>query len=351
MRLGSLVVFLVWCPGLAAASIGNHPVPKNDGHIEGIPDPSGRIAGDTIEEAWVIPTLPFSGSDDTCEFVNDYAESCPYTGSLSPDVVYAYTATGDYYIDIDLCYSLYDTQLYVYENEYTPGDPYACNDDYYWADPCYTYSSAIFGLPIYAGNTYYIVIDGYGGDCGTYAVDIWEHPMHPLSCPGGSLEEGEPECGEDYVDEYNGGCNYPFPRFQTIDPGQGALITFCGESGTFLFEGYPYRDTDWLEITVEEQSEITFCTVAEFEFQVILIDGNQGCGGLEIIEMETAGYMEEICIAHDFSPGTYWFWVGPSGFDGWPCPGWQYVLTIDGYVGSPTPAEAGSWGAIKARFR
>ncbi len=214
MRLGSVLVVLAFCVGLAGASIGNHPAPKDDTHLEGIPDPTGRIDGDTIEEAWVIPTLPFSDTGGTCEFVNDYAEWCPYTGSWAPDVVYAYTPSNDYYIDIDLCYSLYDTQVYVYENEYTPGNPYACNDDYYWAEPCFIYSSAIIGLPIYSGNTYYIVIDGYGGDCGTYTLDMWDHPMHPLGCPPGSLEEGEPDCGTDYVDEYNGGCNSVEPVFQ-----------------------------------------------------------------------------------------------------------------------------------------
>jgi len=139
--------------------------------------------------------------------------------------------------------------------------------------------------------------------------------------------------------------------FQIIDPGQGEQITFCGESGTYLFEGNQYRDTDWLEITVEEQSEITFCTTAEFELRVFLIDGNLGCSDPEVLQTANAQYLEPVYITHDCSPGTYWFWVGPNTFDGWPCSDWMYVVEIDGYVGGSTPPQTETWGAIKTRFR
>jgi hypothetical protein len=130
--------------------------------------------GETVATALVVDpaSLPYTDAGTTLGYVNDYDEACTYTGSLSPDVCYSYSPTVDEALDIDLCYSSYDTKVYVYENAVTPGAPYACNDDYYFAAPCYVYSSAILGLPVYAGNTYYIIIDGYGSDAGAYSMTL-----------------------------------------------------------------------------------------------------------------------------------------------------------------------------------
>ncbi|MCK4695659.1 MAG: choice-of-anchor J domain-containing protein, partial [Candidatus Cloacimonetes bacterium] len=93
-----------------------------------------------------------------------------------PDVVYAYTPPGDITVDIDLCNSSYDTKVYVYENGETPGSPYACNDD---ACGPYGYQSALYALALTSGNTYYIVVDGYGGDSGNYELIVTEVAFYP----------------------------------------------------------------------------------------------------------------------------------------------------------------------------
>ncbi len=66
--------------------------------------------------------------------------------------------------------------LFVYENEYTPGAAYACDDDGNGgSDDCGgSWTSIIPGLVLSAGNTYYIVIDGWGGDFGEFIVSITE---------------------------------------------------------------------------------------------------------------------------------------------------------------------------------
>jgi len=68
---------------------------------------------------------------NTCDNIDDYHESCPWGGVGSPDVVYAYTPSADGFISLDLCGegTQYDTKLYVYAQELTSGNPYACNDD------------------------------------------------------------------------------------------------------------------------------------------------------------------------------------------------------------------------------
>ncbi|MBK9356365.1 MAG: fibronectin type III domain-containing protein [Bacteroidales bacterium] len=97
------------------------------------------------------------------------------------DVVYKYTPAANVTVDIDLCGSAYDTKLYVYENTYTPGAPFACSDDYYTGAPCGQYVSKIIGASLIGGNTYYIVIDGYGAtDFGAYSLTISGAIVYPV---------------------------------------------------------------------------------------------------------------------------------------------------------------------------
>jgi hypothetical protein len=129
--------------------------------------------GDTIGTATVIGALPYSDAGTTVGYVDDYDEVCPFTGSTSPDVVYAYTPGVNETVDITLCdYSQYDTKLYVYENAATPGTPFACNDDACVSGAGQSYVSELLGLNFVGGNTYYIVVDGYYGASGDYTIDM-----------------------------------------------------------------------------------------------------------------------------------------------------------------------------------
>ena len=135
-----------------------------------IPQPPGDVIGDPF----LIPSVPFSDTGYTCGFNDDYDEVCPFSNSQSHDVVYAYTPEDNESMSVSLCAdSRYDTKLYVYENAHTPGAPFACNDDF-CTTPSYPnpYVSELPSVSISAGNTYYIVVDGYGGENGYYTLDI-----------------------------------------------------------------------------------------------------------------------------------------------------------------------------------
>ena len=72
--------------------------------------------GDTIESPRFVTGIPYEDSGTTVGFNNDYDEECPYTGSLSPDVVYMWSASpGDY--NLNICDSDYDTKIYVYDDQ------------------------------------------------------------------------------------------------------------------------------------------------------------------------------------------------------------------------------------------
>jgi hypothetical protein len=214
------------------------------------------------------------------------------------------------------------------------------------------YLSTLPALQLSAGNTYYIVVDGYGSDCGEYILDIVFVPPPPPICPPGAPEEGEPECYDGYVDHFNGGCQSEPEAFSYLCPNPGgATVERCGTSGTFQTMGSDYRDTDWYEVAVTEPNDLTICAMGEFPLELVLMDGSLGCSAPpEIIDSFFADPYEQGCASASVEPGTYWIFVSPSIFSGVGC-GSLYYLTVDGFTGVPSPVEGTTWGALKGLFK
>ena len=149
------------------------------------------VGGDVISSCTNISSLPYTDIGNTCSYTNDYDEVCPYGGSTSPDVVYCFRPTANICADLSLCNTGtdYDTKLYVYQGSYTPGSPFACNDD-----ACPGYYSQLLGLQLTGGTIYYIVVDGYGGACGNYALSLVQVNCPPAlpTCPANSLAGQRP---------------------------------------------------------------------------------------------------------------------------------------------------------------
>ncbi len=124
--------------------------------------------GDTCASATVVSAFPYTDAGDTCGATNDYDEVCNYPGSLSPDLVYSFTPNSACTANISLCDSAYDTKLYVYEST-CGGANFACNDDSCGVSG---WRSELVGVNLTGGNTYYVVVDGYGSDCGTFNINI-----------------------------------------------------------------------------------------------------------------------------------------------------------------------------------
>ncbi len=321
-------------------------VPDKDSQPTGVPTYEGRLEGDTIEDPFVIDDLPFGGSGDTCPFVNDYDACCPYTGSTSPDVVYSYQCQYTSPVIIDLCASQYDTKVFVYENEYVHGNHIACNDDYPGCGPN-GYRSWLM-VEFYAGNTYYIVVDGYTGDCGVYELYV-QNFVHCAPCPGGAFIESEPPCIDPENDVHNGGCNSDPPVFDYLEPSEDA-IDFCGTSGTYTHSRSNWRDTDWFQIDLANESEITFRGVAQFSLRIGFIDGREGCEDVSAFYSYTdAAPCNEAELIEVLPAGIWWLWVGPVDFAGVPC-GEPYACELTGYTPA-TPVEDISWSTLKALYR
>jgi len=169
-----------------------------------------------------------------------------------------------------------------------------------------------------------------------------------MTCPAiGWGWEGEPACHDNYDDVYNGGCKTE--TFQYLAP-ESETVRMCGESGTFLYNGLAYRDTDWYEIRPRAAGTIDVHCEAEFPVLVMLLDGRQGCAGMTTMEFASAGPCQPpASLSVDLDPGTYWIWVAPSVFSGVPC-GSRYRLWIDGYRPNATDAPELGEDAVALRL-
>jgi hypothetical protein len=326
-------------PPVLRSSIVQEEVVKKEqvAVIPNRPDPD-LIAqgGDDISSAAPIPGLPFRDTGSTTGYSDDYDEMCPWESS-SPDVVYSYEAPEYMNVCVTLCDgSEYDTKLYVYENEYTPGNPYACSDD-----DCPGYMSMLENLVLTTGNTYYIVIDGYGGYHGNYVLDVFEL-FDCVICPYGATPEGEPDCYDDYEDHFNGGCGSEPIVFGNISCGE----TICGTSGTFLYYGNQMRDTDWYDFYLARDGIVNITAKAEFYMHVFIIAPglDEPCEEIQILYNETVPLCEEYSFDADLAAGDYWIWVAPESFEGVECGSEYYVtVTCEEQNEIPTLSE---WGMV-----
>ena len=289
---------------------------------------SNRQGGDTIEDAFVIVDIPFIDSGTTVGWGDDYNESCPYTGNSSPDVVYSYTPDVDMVLDFSLCNAgtFYDTKMFIYENEASYDHLIGCNDDY-CSGPDFPapYLSRLSPVNLMAGNCYYIVICGYNGYSGSYTLTVQDILICELECPPEAVLEGEPVCYDDYDDQFNSGCGGQLPVYSPLIPG----VIHCGTSGTFQYENYDLRDTDWYQFDVAGATPATITVCAEFAVMVNLIDtGSNDCADYQIVEWRQAEPCEYAVIQYDLTPGLYWVWIGPSEFSGVEC-GVEYLLSLD----------------------
>lgn len=340
LLLLSAAVATAQTPGNAAL------VAEKESQPTGEPTYEGRVEGETIETPFIIDYLPFAGTGDTCPFLHDYDEACPYDGSTSPDVVYSYYCQYSCTVVIDLCASQYDTKVYVYENEQTPGSPLACNDDYPGCGPN-GYRSWIM-TEFAAGNTYYIVVDGYAGDCGVYELYIEDY-LPCVQCPSDAFVESEPWCMDPENDIDNGGCNSDPPVFDYLEPSEESIYV-CGTSGTYVVGYNNMRDTDWYQIDLASESGIGIRCLANFTVRVGIVDGREGCEGVSSFYSYTDAYPCGAAILNEtLAPGTWWLWVGPTEFTGVPC-GEEYVFELTGYTPA-TPVENISWSTLKALHR
>jgi hypothetical protein len=344
MRLLLTAVLVLSLVGVASAyDLGNTVGPKP---ISQPPQGGGdgREGGENAATAVPIASLPFSDTGNTCDNLNDYDAVCPYSGSISPDVVYSYVAPADGFLQIDLCASQYDTKVYVLNAGLAVVD---CNDD---AGCGYSgWQSLIEAAPVMSGQLYYIVVDGYGGGCGSYDIQVTSFEPPPpciVDCPPDAVLEGEPVLGSLPDDPYNGGCNSPEygSPFQVLPIGD-----FCGKSGWPNTAGT--RDTDWFLAEIGPYGYLNWDMLAEQGTYMFLLSP-QDCATVAVEEL----LQLTPCVLGQMSffgnPGdVVWLWVGPDDY--YPPAGFVGTeYTYHSYTDDGTVAtEASTWGGVKDLYR
>ncbi len=247
-------------------------------------------------------------------------DDCDVTGGDGDDHIYEVTIPNDGEWVFSLCNSTYDTKLAIGTT--------CCSEDIGYNDDAACAKGRALQSEVTAtitAGTYFVTVDGYNGATGDYELYIfWNQPC-VVECPAGGTPEGEPVCADEYDDVFNGGCSPAVPVYSPIACGE----TVCGTSGTFLFGGSNYRDTDWYEIVLTEWTELVWTAQAEFPVLIFIIDaGSSDCVDYEILASAVAAECDTVSLTECVRPGTYWLWVGPSVFEGIPC-GADYWVSVE----------------------
>jgi hypothetical protein len=343
MRFAAALVLVLGASATTVAQPTGNVMPSKPAYAfpPNVPDPM-RQGGDTIDDALVIPSLPYSDSGTTTGFHDDYAGTCIYDNG-APDVVYQLLVpAGIAALDISLCGSPYDTGLYVLDAGRVE---IACDDD-----AC-ELRSRLVNFPVTGGNLYYVIVDGYANSHGTYTLDIEEYVPCVVDAPAGSVFEGEPPFGDDYVDSYNGGCNTPpdFP-FQDLWGDASGDLVFCGTSGWYLYHGSPQRDTDWFRVHMGSGDRVE--VRADAERPTYLIAVPHDCAQPLVHWQLVVGECREGSEILDYWPRVEWVFVAPPTFSGPPGADreYDYVVWFSGLQPGVVDSEPTTWGTVKALY-
>lgn len=321
---------------------GNPTEEEKNAALVQIPGIPSLVGGDTFGTAPTIPSLPYTDTGNTCGYADDYyyyapSSGCPYSATGGPDVVYKYLPTTTQNLRISLCSGTdYDSKLQVYQN--TVAGIIGCNDDF-----CGLVSQ--LDVTVTAGNTYYIVVDGWSTSCGNYTLTVAELVPCVVTCPPNSQLEGEPVCYDGYTDNYNGGCNSTPYVFSPV-----TCNTICGNAGYYTTGGLGLRDTDWYALTLEAPCSGTVTVVAEFPVQLAVIVAP--CPPTTI----PCNLLSPECVPVSCAitgPGSYYVFVAPQQGLGTLACGKDYVLTFSGCSippCGPTSTESSTWGRVKGLF-
>ncbi|NCA86019.1 MAG: T9SS type A sorting domain-containing protein [Clostridia bacterium] len=274
-----------------------------------LPYSAGRAIGDNCTDPIIIGALPYTDANTTCGRGNYTDTTCLGNYDGGEDIFYKLTLAAETYVSITLATAVTWTGMLL-TDECPPGA--ACI-----ATSTNTGAGGSQIQQLLAAGTYYIMIDTWPTPACIDAFTITVEADEPcvVECPAGALPENEP-CGEDL----NGGCNAEVPAYTPIAIGD----TYCGTAYADVD-----RDTDWYELVLDAPQVLTWAVTAEFPVLAFIIDGNNGCEGLAILQSATAAPCETATVTATVAPGTYWLWVGNQTFAGNPCGASNnYVATL-----------------------
>ena len=279
--------------------------------------------GDMCSDPFIVTALPYQYFGTTTDNLDSY-------GNPAPDEWHQFTLAAAGEVTMSLCGggTTYDSYLYLLADDCATQLAY--NDDF-----CGLQSEITMGL---SAGTYNLAVDGYSSNSGAYQLDITLGEPCVVTCPDPSTPEGEETCYDEYEDVTNGGCNSIPPVFGAIDCGE----TVCGTSGTFLYGGSSYRDTDWYMFSLAEDMTVTLTGEAEFDFLLGFVNDVPGCVAPAFVSSASGEMCTPVTVVANLMAGDYAVFAAPSVFTGVPC-GAVYYATITSCV-PWTPGEGDTIG-------
>jgi len=229
--------------------------------------------GDDCVDAIDFGPIPGSVSGETMTANPDAVDTCGGPGAAANGVWFRVVAPlNATQLRASTCDAAdFDTVIRVYNG---PCEFLSCVG--YNDDNCPTGLQSSFVWDVIGGQEYYVWVGGYGTASGSFTLTIDEPPPPcDITIPGNAMAEGEADCGIPF-DTVNGGCNSAPPVFGAIECG----VPFYGTVG---YDGFT-RDTDWLQFTLSETTEVTL--TIESEVAVLF-------GFIEVITPNPTGSCDE----------------------------------------------------------
>ena len=268
------------CPGIAGTTCIGNAGGANSGTLTGSITLSGAGIYYIIVDTWASPTnaqynisitsygtgasndlpcnawplvlgIPVNGANNCSSGASEPAvPTCWITPNTVNSVWYSAVAPASGQLRVRVIpNSLTNPQIAVYGGACgTTMTLVGCNDD---GTPCGTttnYSSDITMTGLVAGSTYYIAVDGYSADVGTFSVMATD-----ASIPLAPLNNGQ-DCGI-YLPVCDTSMSFGDPGFQSF----GNICDFPGGGTNCLLSGE--RSTVWFEIPILNNGNLEFSIV------------------------------------------------------------------------------------------
>jgi hypothetical protein len=186
-------------------------------------------ANDNFTAAINITTTPYTNSQSTSSATTEAGEQVTFCGGSGRSVWYRYTATGNGTVVADNIGSSFDTVITVFTGSTLANlVAVACNDD--WNS-----TAAYLPFRVESGTTYYIRVNGYGGQAGsqTFHLSSLVAPQF-TQCPAVGKAAG---CEYLITAESDGDVVFardtnqpPYPNFSP----SGRLVGVLNQSGSEL---------------------------------------------------------------------------------------------------------------------
>jgi subtilisin-like proprotein convertase family protein len=136
------------------------------------------------------PACDAAAATDCDIGINSTDSLCSYNGAGGPDAVFYLALAVDSGIDISTVGSDFDTVLFIMQTGPSgttpPGSTRLCNDD------CYSGSGESHIQTSLPAGLYYVYVDGAGGACGNYQLNVMVSPA--ATCPNLGCESPHENC-------------------------------------------------------------------------------------------------------------------------------------------------------------